>query len=157
MKVTIRNMVVSAMFFAIGMILPFITGQIQQIGNMLLPMHIPVLLCGMICGWQYGAIIGFLLPFVRFATFVASIVSFATIDFIFTTRPLSPSNGAPPYSEEVNLLITFFIPGFTSAPPIFPLAVSIMDAFITLTNAPPTPSYSFKITFPTNASQTITS
>ena len=69
MKVTIRNMVVSAMFFAIGMILPFITGQIQQIGNMLLPMHIPVLLCGMICGWQYGAIIGFLLPFVRFATF----------------------------------------------------------------------------------------
>ena len=28
-------------------------------------MHIPVLLCGFIVGWQYGAVIGFLLPIVR--------------------------------------------------------------------------------------------
>ena len=65
----IRKLVLSAMFMAIGLILPFITGQIQQIGNMLLPMHIPVLLCGLICGWQYGAIVGFILPLLRYVLF----------------------------------------------------------------------------------------
>jgi len=65
----IRRLVLSAMFMAIGLVLPFITGQIQQIGNMLLPMHIPVLLCGLICGWQYGAIVGFILPLLRYVLF----------------------------------------------------------------------------------------
>lgn len=53
------------MFVAIGVVLPFFTGQIPQIGNMLLPMHIPVLLCGLICGWQYGGMVGFILPLLR--------------------------------------------------------------------------------------------
>ena len=66
---TLRRLVLSAMFLAIGLILPFFTGQIQQIGNMLLPMHIPVLLCGLICGWQYGALIGAILPLLRFVLF----------------------------------------------------------------------------------------
>lgn len=65
----IRKLVLSAMFMAIGLVLPFITGQIQQIGNMLLPMHIPVLLCGLICGWQYGAVVGFILPLLRYVLF----------------------------------------------------------------------------------------
>ena len=55
----------SAMFLAIGIILPFFTGQVPQIGNMLLPMHLPVFLCGLICGWQYGLVIGFILPLMR--------------------------------------------------------------------------------------------
>ena len=66
---TLRRLVLSAMFLSIGLVLPFFTGQIQQIGNMLLPMHIPVLLCGLICGWQYGALIGAILPLLRFALF----------------------------------------------------------------------------------------
>lgn len=57
------------MFMAIGLFLPFLTGQIQQIGNMLLPMHLPVFLCGLICGWQWGLGVGFLLPLVRFMLF----------------------------------------------------------------------------------------
>ncbi len=65
----IRKLVLSAMFMAIGLVLPFITGQIQQIGNMLLPMHIPVLFCGLICGWQYGAVVGFVLPLLRYVLF----------------------------------------------------------------------------------------
>ncbi len=64
-----KNMVLSAMFMAIGMVLPFFTGQIPQIGKMLLPMHIPVFLCGLICGWQYGAIIGLILPLLRSMVF----------------------------------------------------------------------------------------
>ena len=69
MKQTTKNITLSAMFLALGMVLPFLTGQIPQIGSMLLPMHIPVFLCGLICGWQYGAIIGFILPFLRYAAF----------------------------------------------------------------------------------------
>ncbi len=36
---------------------------------MLLPMHIPVLLCGLICGWQWGLGVGFVLPVLRSALF----------------------------------------------------------------------------------------
>lgn len=65
MKTNIKKMTLSAMFLALGLMLPFLTGQIPQVGNMLLPMHIPVLLCGLICGWQFGAAIGFMTPLLR--------------------------------------------------------------------------------------------
>ena len=61
----VRNIALSAMFMALGLVLPFLTGQIPQIGNMLLPMHLPVFLCSLICGWQYGAVIGFATPLLR--------------------------------------------------------------------------------------------
>lgn len=69
MKKLTRNLILSAMFIALGMILPFLTGQVPQIGSMLLPMHIPVFLCGLICGWKYGAAVGFILPLLRSVTF----------------------------------------------------------------------------------------
>ncbi len=65
MKTITKNIVLSAMFIAIGFILPFFTGQIQQIGSMLLPMHIPVFLCALICGWEYGLAVGIILPLFR--------------------------------------------------------------------------------------------
>lgn len=68
-RITTAKLTLSAMFLALGMVLPFLTGQMQQIGNMLLPMHLPVFLCGLICGWQYGAIVGFFLPLLRSITF----------------------------------------------------------------------------------------
>ena len=61
----VKKLAVTAMLFAVGIVLPFMIGQIPAIGKMLLPMHIPVLLCGFIVGWQYGAVIGFMLPIVR--------------------------------------------------------------------------------------------
>lgn len=64
-KQSITNLALAAMFVAVGFILPFFTGQIPRIGSMLLPMHIPVLLCGLICGWKYGAVVGFVLPLMR--------------------------------------------------------------------------------------------
>ena len=66
---SIRNMTLAAMFLAVGLVLPLFTGQIQQIGNMLLPMHLPVFLCGLICGWQFGAGVGFILPILRYFIF----------------------------------------------------------------------------------------
>ena len=63
------NISISAMFIALGLVLPFLTGQVPQIGSMLLPMHIPVLLCGLICGAKYGLIVGAMLPLLRSALF----------------------------------------------------------------------------------------
>ncbi len=63
------NLVLSALFLALGMLLPFLTGQIKEIGDSLLPMHLPVMLCGMLCGWKYGLCIGFVLPFLRSVSF----------------------------------------------------------------------------------------
>lgn len=69
MNRSLKKMLLSAMFLALGLVLPFFTGQIQQIGNMLLPMHLPVFLCALICGWQYGTAVGFILPLMRSAIF----------------------------------------------------------------------------------------
>ena len=65
----LKNTVLSAMFICVGLILPFFTGQLKQIGNMLLPMHIPVMLCGFICGPWFGFVTGFVLPVMRSALF----------------------------------------------------------------------------------------
>lgn len=69
MKKPAQNLALSAMFLAIGMVLPLLTGQIPQIGNMLLPMHLPVFLCGLICSWKYGAVVGLILPLFRSVIF----------------------------------------------------------------------------------------
>lgn len=61
----ITKLVISSMFLCIALLLPFLTGQIPQIGKMLLPMHIPVILCGLICGWHYGLAVGFIAPVLR--------------------------------------------------------------------------------------------
>ncbi len=62
---SLLNLVLSAMFLALGLVLPFLTGQIKEIGSMLLPMHIPVLLCGLVCGPTYGLIVGAIVPIMR--------------------------------------------------------------------------------------------
>lgn len=68
-KKHIQRLVLAAMFLALGIVLPFLTGQIPQVGSMLLPMHLPVLLCGLICGWQYGGAVGLVLPLLRYVMF----------------------------------------------------------------------------------------
>lgn len=60
-----KKLVLSALFIALGIVLPFFTGQLPQIGNMLLPMHIPVLICGFVCGAPYGLAVGFIVPLLR--------------------------------------------------------------------------------------------
>jgi len=64
-----RKLTYSALYLAIALVLPFITGQIPEIGAMLSPMHIPVLLCGFVCGWQWGMAVGLIAPLLRSALF----------------------------------------------------------------------------------------
>ena len=68
-KLRTRKLTYAAVCLALAMVLPFLTGQIPQIGKALSPMHIPVLLCGFLCGWSWGAVVGFIAPLLRSALF----------------------------------------------------------------------------------------
>jgi len=57
----------SAVFIALGIVLPFAFHAIPNAGSILLPMHIPVLLCGLICGAPYGLACGILTPLISSA------------------------------------------------------------------------------------------
>ena len=71
------RLVLSAMFLAIGFVLPFLTGQIPEVGSRLLPLHLPALVCGFVCGWPWGLAVGFILPLLR--------------SLIFGMPPLAPT------------------------------------------------------------------
>ncbi len=63
--VRLRKLTYAALYLAIALVLPFLTGQIPEIGRMLSPMHIPVLLCGFVCGWPWGLVVGLIAPLLR--------------------------------------------------------------------------------------------
>lgn len=58
-----RNLIYTALCTALGIVLPFAFHGVPNAGSIFLPMHIPVLLCGLICGWEYGVFCGALTPF----------------------------------------------------------------------------------------------
>ena len=66
MKMTnVKKLILSALFLAMAQVLPFLTGQIPEVGSMLCPMHIPALLCGFFCGWPWGLTVGLIAPVLR--------------------------------------------------------------------------------------------
>lgn len=65
MNKSTKNLVLAGLFLALGLVIPFLTAQIPNLGSRLLPMHIPVLLCGFVCGWRYGLSVGFVVPVLR--------------------------------------------------------------------------------------------
>ena len=68
-KTNVKTLVLAALFLALALVLPFLTGQIPEIGNMLCPMHIPALLCGFFCGWPWALAVGLIAPVLRSITF----------------------------------------------------------------------------------------
>ena len=60
-----RDLVLAALFLALAFVLPMITGHVPQIGNMLCPMHFPVLLAGFVLGGPWGLALGFIAPLLR--------------------------------------------------------------------------------------------
>lgn len=68
-SIRIQKLAIAALCLALCMVLPFLTGQIPEIGNMLCPMHIPVLLCGFLCGPAWAAVVGAAAPLLRFVLF----------------------------------------------------------------------------------------
>lgn len=68
-KTNVKTLVLAALFLALALVLPFLTGQIPEIGSMLCPMHIPALLCGFFCGWPWALAVGLIAPVLRSITF----------------------------------------------------------------------------------------
>ena len=68
-KMHIRNLTYAAICLALCLVLPFLTGQIPQIGSALCPMHLPVLLAGFICGPWWAAAVGLIAPLLRHLIF----------------------------------------------------------------------------------------
>ena len=64
-----RGIVLAALFLALAFVLPMITGYVPQVGNMLCPMHFPILLCGFVLGGPWGLAVGFVAPLLRSVLF----------------------------------------------------------------------------------------
>lgn len=63
------HLTAAAICLALCLALPFLTGQIPQVGSALSPMHIPVLLAGYLCGPWWAMAVGMIAPPLRFALF----------------------------------------------------------------------------------------
>ena len=68
-NITARRLALAALFLALGLALPFLTGQIAALGQALLPMHLPALLCGFILGPELALVVGFVMPLLRSVIF----------------------------------------------------------------------------------------
>ena len=64
-----RRIVLAALFLALAFLLPMVTGHVPQVGNMLCPMHFPILLCGFVLGGPWGLAVGFVAPLLRSVLF----------------------------------------------------------------------------------------
>ena len=65
----IKNRLFAALCLALCMVLPFLIGQIPEIGKRFSPMHIPVFICGFVCGWPWGLAVGAIAPLLRSTMF----------------------------------------------------------------------------------------
>ncbi|MDR0943902.1 MAG: ECF transporter S component [Ruminococcus sp.] len=69
MRKILIKITLTALFIALGLVLPFLTGQIPSFGSAMLPMHIPALLCGIFVGPWYGLVCGIIMPLLRSSIF----------------------------------------------------------------------------------------
>ena len=58
----VKRLTFTAVCLALCVVLPLALHAIPDAGTLLSPMHLPVLLCGIICGWPYGLLCGLLGP-----------------------------------------------------------------------------------------------
>ena len=54
----VKKSIITAVWIARGYVIPLMFHGIQNAGSIFCPMHIPVFICGLICGWQYGLLCG---------------------------------------------------------------------------------------------------
>lgn len=115
-RTNISHISLSAMMLALGFVLPFLTGQIPEIGNMFLPMHLPVFILAMISGPQCGAIVGFVLPLLR--------------SLILGMPPLFPNAIAMSFELATYGLVSGLIYKLVKKQNIFTIYLSLLSAMI---------------------------
>ena len=54
----VKKSIITAVCIALCYVITLMFHGIQNAGNIFCPMHIPVFICGLICGWQYGLLCG---------------------------------------------------------------------------------------------------
>ncbi len=88
---SIKKLVLAGLMLALALYLPFLTGQIPEIGKALAPMHLPVIIAGFLCGPKLGLIVGLIAPMLRSLLFgmppmfpVATIMTFELAAYGFT-------------------------------------------------------------------------
>lgn len=64
----LKKVIFAALCLALCIVLPFLTANNRMLGNILCLMHIPVLLCGFLCGPWWGLAVGAIAPILRSAT-----------------------------------------------------------------------------------------
>ena len=62
---TVKKMCICAICIALCYVLP-LAFHVLPMGGVLSPMHLPVLLCGLVCGWPYGLVCGVIGPVLSF-------------------------------------------------------------------------------------------
>lgn len=55
---SVKKSIITAVCIALCYVIPLMFHGIQNTGSIFCPMHIPVFICGLICGWQYGLLCG---------------------------------------------------------------------------------------------------
>ncbi len=107
MQSNTQKLSVTGLLVALGLLLPAFTAHLFALpGVVLLPMHIPVLLCGFLCGPRYGALCGLVTPvlsslltgmppaFPMLPIMACQLVVMGLLGGLFTTRlrlPLYPA------------------------------------------------------------------
>ncbi len=87
----VKKLVFASACAALCLVLPMAFHAIPNAGQVILPMHIPVLLCGLVCGWPYGGICGILGPL------LSSVIT-----------------GMPPAAMLPSMMVECCVYGFTS-------------------------------------------
>lgn len=54
----VKKSIITAVCIALCYVIPLMFHGIQNAGSIFCPMHIPVFICGLICGWQFGLLCG---------------------------------------------------------------------------------------------------
>lgn len=113
---SVKRLVLAALLVAIGMVLPFLTGQIAEFGRLLSPLHIPALLAGFICGWPFGLLVGLVTPLLRSLVFgmpplvpVALAMAFECAAYGFVTGMLYEKLPKKPLHVYVALIAAMLV------------------------------------------------
>ena len=124
-----RDLVLAALFLALAFVLPMITGHVPQIGNMLCPMHFPVLLAGFVLGGPWGLALGFLAPLLRSVLFgmpplypIAMAFELATYGAV-----AGLSGSAFPFSAFLSGALLTAIPGIIAQLILIPLILTALQ------------------------------
>ena len=120
-----RNVVLAALFLALAFVLPMVTGHLPQVGNMLCPMHFPILLCGFVLGGPWGLAVGFAAPLLRSVLFGMPPMFPIAISMAFELAGLSGSSF--PFSAFLSGALFTAVPGIIAQLVLIPLIITALQ------------------------------